>query len=74
MDSAWGRGVSDLDRLPVVRVRRDGGRGYRLINERDFDPAVHELYVEDGAMVESQPEQRRRGRPPKARAAEEMSE
>ena len=32
--------------LPVVRVRRDGGRGYRIINERDFDPAVHVLYDE----------------------------
>lgn len=29
--------------LPTIRVRRDGPRGYRLINLADFDPARHEL-------------------------------
>lgn len=26
-------------RLPTVRVKRDGGRGFRIINASDFDPA-----------------------------------
>lgn len=65
------------EQLPVVRVRREGGRGYRLINERDFDPAVHVLYDEaakvtgvteaDGSPVDEMPQVRRRGRPPKVR-------
>lgn len=56
-------------RLPVLLVRRIGGRGTHLINERDFDPARHELA--DGATEVERPklEQKRRGRPPKRRAA-----
>jgi hypothetical protein len=28
--------------LPTMRVKRDGPKGYRIINTADFDPAVHE--------------------------------
>ncbi len=66
------------EQLPVVRVRREGGREYRIINERDFDPAVHVLYDEAAKVtavtevdacspVDEMPQVRRRGRPPKVR-------
>lgn len=31
-------------RLPVVRVKREGGRGWRWINAAEFDPQRHELH------------------------------
>lgn len=31
-------------RTPVVRVKRDGPRGWKWINADAFDPRVHELY------------------------------
>jgi len=31
-------------RAPVVRVKRDGPRGWKWINADAFDPRVHELY------------------------------
>lgn len=33
-------------RLETVKVKRDGPRGWHIINESDYDPDVHEL-VED---------------------------
>lgn len=30
--------------LPTITVRREGGRGYHIINLSDFDPAVHEVF------------------------------
>lgn len=30
--------------LPTIMVRRDGGRGYHIINLSDFDPAKHEVF------------------------------
>jgi hypothetical protein len=67
--------LEDYYRIPTVRVRRDGGKGYRIINRGEFDPSVHEL-VDDGATppaerpTEQQHEapvlaKRRRGRPRK---------
>ena len=29
--------------LPTVKVKRDGPKGYHIINLADFDPAVHVL-------------------------------
>ncbi|MTH96414.1 hypothetical protein [Roseibium sp. RKSG952] len=33
-----------MSKLPTVRVVREGGTGYRLINESDFDPEAHQIY------------------------------
>lgn len=30
--------------IPTVKVRRDGAKGFRLINEADFDPERHDLF------------------------------
>lgn len=30
-----------------IRVKRDGPRGWHTIDERHYDPAVHELYEPD---------------------------
>lgn len=30
--------------VPTVKVKRDGPKGYRIINKSDFDPAKHELF------------------------------
>ena len=48
----------------TVMVKRDGPRGYRLINESDFDPMVHELYAPPGESAQAE-QPRRRGRPRK---------
>lgn len=32
------------ERLETVMVKRDGPKGYRIINRTDFDPAVHVLH------------------------------
>lgn len=48
----------------TVMVKREGPRGFRLINEADFDPMVHELYAPDGEAA-PQEAPRRRGRPRK---------
>ena len=57
--------------IPTVRVMRDDGRGFRLINERDFDPARHRV-AEDGRRDDDSPKdkdkdhpKRKRGRPRK---------
>lgn len=34
--------MSDL--IPTIRVKRDGPKGYHIINASDFDPAKHEAY------------------------------
>lgn len=31
-------------RVPVIRVKREGGRGWKWINATAFDPRVHELF------------------------------
>lgn len=64
--------------LPTVKVLRDGGKGFRLINEADFDPARHTLAEPNQpAPLVSAPlpadaaasaEPRKRGRPRKAAA------
>lgn len=53
----------------LIRVKRDGGRGHRLIDRAKFEAGGFELYD-----AEPQPEPvddaepaKRRGRPPKAR-------
>lgn len=30
--------------IPTIKVKRDGHKGYRIINLSSFDPAVHEAY------------------------------
>lgn len=37
--------------IPTLKVKRDGPKGYRIINASAFDPKVHELYepAEGGA-------------------------
>lgn len=41
--------LSEEMRLPTVKVRRDGGRGWHLINLADFDPARHQVVDDDPA-------------------------
>lgn len=35
------------DTVPTIKVKRDGPKGYRIINASAFDAKVHEVY-EDG--------------------------
>lgn len=37
--------------LPTVKVKSDHPRGYRVINETDFDPKKHELFEGEAAPV-----------------------
>lgn len=30
--------------IETVKVKRDGKKGYHIINKSNFDPAIHELY------------------------------
>lgn len=60
-----------VGRVPVLRVKREGGRGWKWINATAFDPAAHELFDGDadgdeGDMTQDAP--RRRGRPPKVQS------
>jgi len=55
----------------LVKVKRDGPRGWHWIDASRFDPAVHEVYVEPGEespVLTPEPAPVRRGRPPKARS------
>lgn len=36
-------------RVETVKVKREGPRGYHVINKSDFDPKVHEVYAEKGS-------------------------
>lgn len=36
-------------RVPTVKVVKDCPRGWHIINESDYDPNVHTLFVEDEA-------------------------
>lgn len=38
--------------VPVVKIKSDNSRGYKLINEASFDPNVHELFDAPAAPVE----------------------
>lgn len=38
--------------IPTVKVKRDGPKGYRIINQSDFDPKKHELFEEPKAADE----------------------
>lgn len=40
--------------MSLVKVKRDGPRGWHLIDASRFDPAVHELYDEQAGQA-SQP-------------------
>ena len=43
------------DRLPTVEIKSDHPRGYRIINESDFDPKQHTLYGEKAAAKKLAP-------------------
>lgn len=53
-----------MTKLPTVKVKGPFSNGYVVINERDFDPEIHEPYGEDfpvrllpeGAKVPAEPE------------------
>ena len=47
-----------MDTIETVKVKREGPKGYHIINKSSFDPAVHELYEESTEPV-------KRGRKPK---------
>jgi hypothetical protein len=48
------------DALPMVKVVANSARGWRWINERDFDPNVHSKF---GDAAPAQEEKRGPGRP-----------
>lgn len=55
----------------LVKVKRDGPRGWHWIDASRYDPAVHALFEEPGKelpAVDPGPVLARRGRPPKPRA------
>lgn len=33
-----------MSQLETVKVKRDGPKGYRLINKSDFNPKAHDLF------------------------------
>ena len=53
------------DTCQTLKVKADNEDGYAIINESDFDAAVHEHFDADETQAEDAP--KRRGRPPKAR-------
>lgn len=62
-----------MDTIETVKVKREGPKGYHIINKSSFDPAVHELYEEstepvndaDAEEIEESTEPVKRGRKPK---------
>lgn len=32
--------------MQTIKIKRDGGRGFRVINARDFDPDVHAKFTD----------------------------
>jgi hypothetical protein len=40
-----------MSELPTVKVKRDGPRGWRIINASNFDPAVHQHWDEGEAIT-----------------------
>lgn len=41
--------------VPTVTIRADNAKGRKIINEADFDPAVHKLFSEDAPEEPSIP-------------------
>ena len=41
--------------LPTVKVLRDGGRGVRIINASDYNPALHTLADDRADQPATQP-------------------
>lgn len=39
--------------LPTIKVKRDGPRGWRIINKSAFDPKVHEAWSESEAIAKA---------------------
>ena len=46
----------------IVKVKRDGPRGWHWIAADKFDPEVHELYSEGGDPIVAAEAPKRRGR------------
>lgn len=38
--------------IETVKVKRDGPKGYHIINKSDFRPGVHEVYDAEKAAAE----------------------
>jgi hypothetical protein len=55
----------------VLRVKRDGPRGWHWISAASFDPSRHELI--DEAPTAPTPDKPRRGRPPKHQRTEAIN-
>lgn len=34
-----------MSEIPTIKVKRDGPKGYRIINLSSFDPAIHEPFT-----------------------------
>ena len=41
--------------LATIKVKREGGKGFRIINASDFKPSLHQLWTEEQAGQASQP-------------------
>lgn len=53
-----------MSAIPMVKVAAKSERGWRWINECDFDPKVHSVYgAKAQADLEPEPEKRGPGRP-----------
>lgn len=62
-------------RVPVIRVKREGSRGWKWINATAFDPRVHDLYeYSDPGLSDTQHAPRRRGRPPKVQVEQQAEQ
>ena len=33
--------------IPTIKVKREGGRGYHIINKSEYDPKVHVIVTDD---------------------------
>lgn len=56
--------------IPTVKVKRDGPKGYHIINQSDFDTAIHELAdAPDRDPLDHDADRKKGGSLPRARKA-----
>lgn len=48
--------------MKLVKVKRDGPRGWHLISDADFDPARHELWQEQQETAEAPKPEPKKGK------------
>ena len=40
--------------LATIKVKREGGKGFRIINASDYSPSLHERYEEQAGQASQQ--------------------